>query len=258
MAVAEAITNLLAAPVTLERVKLSANWMAACGEPGEDAALFDTVKAVGLELCPALGISIPVGKDSLSMRTRWLDNGQSMQVTSPVSLIVTAFATLDDVRGNFTPQLNATETDTSLILIDLGHGKQRMGGSILAQALDQAGGLVPDLDHADDLKNLVIAINDLRAKGWVMAYHDRSDGGLLACVAEMAFAGHVGVALNVDLLVTEGDGIRDSRADHGDSKNWSQQVNARRDERVNQTVKVTQLHAIASAVRFIGLQPCDR
>ena len=230
MAVAEAITNLLAAPVSLERVKLSANWMAACGEPGEDAALFDTVKAVGLELCPALGISIPVGKDSLSMRTRWQADGQSMQVTSPVSLIVTAFATLDDVRGNFTPQLNATEADTSLILIDLGHGKQRMGGSILAQALDQAGGLVPDLDHADDLKNLVLAINDLRTKGWVMAYHDRSDGGLLACVAEMAFAGHVGVALNVDLLVTEGDGISDSRADHGDSKNWSQQVNARRDE----------------------------
>ena len=230
MAVAEAITNLLAAPVSLERVKLSANWMAACGEPGEDAALFDTVKAVGLELCPALGISIPVGKDSLSMRTRWQADGQSMQVTSPVSLIVTAFATLDDVRGNFTPQLNATEADTSLILIDLGHGKQRMGGSILAQALDQAGGLAPDLDHADDLKNLVLAINDLRAKGWVMAYHDRSDGGLLACVAEMAFAGHVGVAMNVDLLVTEGDGISDSRADHGDSKNWSQQVNARRDE----------------------------
>ncbi len=230
MAVAEAITNLLAAPVSLERVKLSANWMAACGEPGEDAALFDTVKAVGLELCPALGISIPVGKDSLSMRTRWQADGQSLQVTSPVSLIVTAFATLDDVRGNFTPQLNATEADTSLILIDLGHGKQRMGGSILAQALDQAGGLVPDLDHADDLKNLVLAINDLRAKGWVMAYHDRSDGGLLACVAEMAFAGHVGVALNVDLLVTEGDGISDSRADHGDSKNWSQQVSARRDE----------------------------
>ena len=230
MAVAEAITNLLAAPVSLERMKLSANWMAACGEPGEDAALFDTVKAVGLELCPALGISIPVGKDSLSMRTRWQADGQSMQVTSPVSLIVTAFATLDDVRGNFTPQLNATEADTSLILIDLGHGKQRMGGSILAQALDQAGGLVPDLDHADDLKNLALAINDLRAKGWVMAYHDRSDGGLLACVAEMAFAGHVGVAMNVDLLVTEGDGISDSRADHGDSKNWSQQVNARRDE----------------------------
>ena len=230
MAVAEAITNLLAAPFSLERVKLSANWMAACGEPGEDAALFDTVKAVGLELCPALGISIPVGKDSLSMRTRWQDNGQSMQVTSPVSLIVTAFATLDDVRGNFTPQLNAVEADTSLVLIDLGRGKHRMGGSILAQATEQAGGAVPDLDDAQDLKQLVNAINDLRAKGWVLAYHDRSDGGLLACVAEMAFAGHVGVALNIDLLVTEGDGISDSRADHGDSKNWSQQVSARRDE----------------------------
>ncbi len=230
MAVAEAITNLLAAPFSLERVKLSANWMAACGEPGEDAALFDTVKAVGLELCPALGISIPVGKDSLSMRTRWQDNSQSMQVTSPVSLIVTAFATLDDVRGNFTPQLNAIETDTSLVLIDLGRGKQRMGGSILAQATEQAGGAVPDLDDAQDLKQLVHAINDLRGKGWVLAYHDRSDGGLLACVAEMAFAGHVGVALNIDLLVTEGDGISDSRADHGDSKNWSQQVSARRDE----------------------------
>ena len=230
MAVAEAITNLLAAPINLERVKLSANWMAACGEPGEDAALFDTVKAVGLELCPALGISIPVGKDSLSMRTRWQDNGQSMQVTSPVSLIVTAFVTLDDVRGNLTPQLNATFEDTSLILIDLGRGKQRMGGSILAQCLDQAGGAVPDLDDAEDLKQLVNAINALRAKSWLLAYHDRSDGGLLACVAEMAFAGHVGVALNVDLLVTEGDGISDSRADHGDSKNWSQQVSARRDE----------------------------
>ena len=230
MAVAEAITNLLAAPFSLDRVKLSANWMAACGEPGEDAALFDTVKAVGLELCPALGISIPVGKDSLSMRTRWQDNGQSMQVTSPVSLIVTAFATLEDVRGNVTPQLNATEADTSLILIDLGRGQQRMGGSILAQATEQAGGAVPDLDDAQDLKQLVNAINDLRAKGWILAYHDRSDGGLLACVAEMAFAGHVGVALNVDLLVTEGDGISDSRADHGDSKNWSQQVSARRGE----------------------------
>ena len=230
MAVAEAITNLLAAPFSLDRVKLSANWMAACGEPGEDAALFDTVKAVGLELCPALGISIPVGKDSLSMRTRWQDNGQSVQVTSPVSLIVTAFASLDDVRSNFTPQLNAKEADTSLILIDLGRGQQRMGGSILAQATQQAGGAVPDLDDAQDLKQLVNAINDLRAKGWVLAYHDRSDGGLLACVAEMAFAGHVGVALNIDLLVTEGDGISDSRADHGDSKNWSQQVSARRDE----------------------------
>ena len=231
MAVAEAITNLLAAPMVLDKVKLSANWMAACGEVGEDAALYDTVKAVGLELCPALGISIPVGKDSLSMRTRWQADGQHQQVTSPVSLIVTAFAALDDVRGNFTPQLNASEPDTSLILIDLGRGKQRMGGSILAQVLDQAGANVPDLDDPQDLVRMVNAINELRAKQWVLAYHDRSDGGLLACVAEMAFAGHVGVALNVDLLVTEGDGISDSRADHGDSKNWSQQVSARREEK---------------------------
>jgi len=231
MAVAEAITNLLAAPIELKRVKLSANWMAACGETGEDAALYDTVHAVGMELCPALGISIPVGKDSLSMRTRWLADGQSIQVTSPVSLIVTAFVALDDVRGSLTPQLNAAVADSSLILIDLGRGQQRMGGSILSQCLNQFGAEVPDLDDPKQIVNLVHAINALRAQGLILAYHDRSDGGLWATVCEMAFAGHVGVALNVDLLVTEGDGIHDSRADHGDSKNWAQQVSARRDER---------------------------
>ncbi len=230
MAVAEAITNLLAAPIELGKVKLSANWMAACGEAGEDAALFDAVQAVGMELCPALGISIPVGKDSLSMRTRWQDQGQTKQVTSPVSLIITAFASVDDVRGSLTPQLNANLADTSLILIDLGKGQQRMGGSILAQTLNQAGGDVPDLDDAQDLIRLVHAINTLRNKGHLLAYHDRSDGGLWATVCEMAFAGHVGVALNLDLLVNEGDGIHDSRADHGDSKNWAQQVRVRRDE----------------------------
>jgi phosphoribosylformylglycinamidine synthase len=164
------------------------------------------------------------------MRTRWQADAQSVQVTSPVSLIITAFAALNDVRGNFTPQLNATEPDTSLILIDLGRSKQRKGGSILAQVLDQTGGDVPDLDTPQDLVHLVNAINELRAKQWVLAYHDRSDGGLLACMAEMAFAGHVGVTLNVDMLVTEGDGISDSRAEHGDSKNWASQVSARRDE----------------------------
>ncbi len=229
MAVAEAITNLLAAPIELPRVKLSANWMAACGEAGEDAALYATVKAVGMELCPALGISIPVGKDSLSMRTQWKDGGQDKKVTSPVSLIVSGFATLADVRGTLTPQLNATD-DTSLVLIDLGKGQHRMAASILAQTLDQVGDKVPDLDDAKDLVNLVNAVNALRAKGQVLAYHDRGDGGLLATVAEMAFAGHVGVALNVDMLVTEGDGISDSRMDVGDSKNWAGQVSARRDE----------------------------
>ena len=229
MAIAEAITNLLAAPIELSRVKLSANWMAACGEPGEDAALYATVKAVGLELCPALGISIPVGKDSLSMRTQWDTAAGKQKVTSPVSLIITAFATLADVRGTLTPQLNALE-DTTLVLVDLGHGKNRMAASILAQTLNQSGDLVPDLDSAQDLINLVNAVNAMRAKGQLLAYHDKGDGGLLATVAEMAFAGRVGVTLNVDMLVTEGDGITDSRMDVGDSKNWAGQVGARREE----------------------------
>jgi phosphoribosylformylglycinamidine synthase len=230
MAVAEAITNLLAAPIELDRVKLSANWMAACGEPGEDAALFETVKAVGLELCPALGISIPVGKDSLSMKTQWSDQGGTHKITSPVSLIVTAFASLKDVRGTLTPQLNASLDDTTLILIDLSHGQHRMGGSILGQILNQSGDAVPDLESPQNLVNLVKAINLLRAKGQVLAYHDRSDGGLFSTVAEMCFAGQVGVALNLDLLVTEGDGISDSRAEYGDAKNWAHQVSARREE----------------------------
>ena len=224
MAVAEAITNLLAAPIDLPRVKLSCNWMAACGEAGEDAALYDTVKAVGMELCPALGISVPVGKDSLSMRTKWDDK----QVTAPVSLIVSAFATLDDVRGTLTPQLQPG--DTTLILVDLGQGKNRMGGSMLAQVLNQFGDAVPDVDDPAALKSLVAAINRLRSEGRLLAYHDRSDGGLWAAVCEMAFAGHVGVSLNVDMLVTESDGIADSRAEFGDSKNWASQVGERRNE----------------------------
>ena len=230
MAVAEAITNLLAAPIELPRVKLSANWMAACGEPGQDAALYETVKAVGMELCPALGISIPVGKDSLSMRTVWSDGDDRKKVTSPVSLIVTAFATLADVRGTFTPQLNALEADTTLILIDLGKGQNRMGGSILAQCLALEDGQAPDLDDPKDLVNLVNAINKLRVQGKILAYHDRSDGGLFATACEMAFAGQVGVSLNVDMLLLEGNGISDSRMEMGDSKNWASQVGARREE----------------------------
>lgn len=228
MAVAEALTNLLAAPFELERVKLSCNWMAACGEPGEDAALYETVKAVGMELCPALGISVPVGKDSLSMRTRWSEGGEQKQVVAPVSLVVTAFATLADVRGTLTPQLQPG--DTTLILVDLGQGRQRMGGSMLAQVLQQFGHEVPDLDDPALLKSLINAVNQLRGEGRLLAYHDRSDGGLWAAACEMAFAGHVGLSLNVDLLVTEGDGISDSRAEMGDSKNWASQVGERRNE----------------------------
>jgi phosphoribosylformylglycinamidine synthase len=248
MAVGEAITNLLAAPIELERVKLSCNWMAACSDdphgaagasgnvaqglpppPGDDAALYDTVRAVAMELCPALGIGVPVGKDSLSMRTRWRgEGGAAKQVTAPVSLIVTAFATVADVRPSSTPQLLAG--DTTLLLVDLGQGRMRMGGSMLAQVLGRFGAEVPDLDDAALLKALVQSVGRLREAGLVLAYHDRSDGGLWAAVCEMAFAGHRGVSLNVDLLVTESDGIADSRADVGDSKNWATQVGARRDE----------------------------
>ena len=203
MAVAEAITNILSAPVNdLTKVKLSANWMAACGKEGEDAALYDTVKAVGMELCPALGLSIPVGKDSLSMSTRWQDDkGVQKQVTSPVSLIVSAFASLDDVRETWTPELKALEEDTSLILIDLGNGKNRLGASILAQTLNQVGNAVPDLDDPALIKRLVAALDELRGKHQVLAYHDRSDGGLWATVCEMAFAAGTGVSVNMEALL---------------------------------------------------------
>jgi len=277
MAVAEAITNLLAAPIALERVKLSANWMAACGEPGEDAALYDTVRAVGLELCPQLGVSIPVGKDSLSMRTQWSEGGATKKVTSPVSLVVSAFAALEDVRGTLTPQLQASG-DTTLLLVDLGRGRHRMGGSVLAQVLGQAGGEVPDLDDPQDLVKLVAAVNELRGQGRLLAYHDRSDGGLLAAACEMAFAGHVGVALNVDMLVTEGDGISDSRADYGDAKNWASQVSARREELTlkallseelgvllqvrteerNEVMQVLRRHGLSKYSHFVGkTRPAD-
>ena len=283
MAVGEAITNLLAAPIELSKVKLSCNWMAACGEPGEDAALYDTVTAIGMELCPALGIGVPVGKDSLSMRTRWSDEGAgsavTKQVTAPVSLIVTAFATLDDVQSTLTPQLQPG--DTTLVVIDLGHGKNRMAGSMLAQVIGQFGSPakdgVPDLDGAAQLKALVAAINELRAQGRILAYHDRSDGGLWATACEMAFAGHIGLSLNVDMLVTEGDGISDSRADHGDSKNWATQVGARRGELTlralfseelgaviqvptavrNDVMQTLRAHGLSKHSHFIG-KPNDR
>ncbi len=229
VAVAEAITNLLAAPIELSRVKLSANWMAACGAPGEDAALYEAVKAVGMALCPALGVGIPVGKDSLSMRSRWQDGGVEKAVTSPVSLVITAFATLADVRTTFTPQLDAHQ-DSSLLLIDLGQGKRRMGGSVLALSTGQFGDAVPDLAQPSTLVSLVSAVNELRQAGLVLAYHDKSDGGLFTTVAEMAFASRVGVTLNVDTLLIDGDGISDSRMDMGDAKNWATHMAPQREQ----------------------------
>ncbi|BAO30015.1 phosphoribosylformylglycinamidine synthase [Sulfuritalea hydrogenivorans sk43H] len=206
MAVGEALTNLAAADVgDIGRVKLSANWMAAAGHGHEDAALFDTVKAVGLEFCPALGVSIPVGKDSLSMRTKWEGNGEEQgvakQVTAPLSLIVSAFAPVGDVRRTLTPQLrpDAEVGETELVLIDLGEGRNRLGGSALAQVHGVSGDLPPDADAAS-LKAFFGAIQALNRDGKILAYHDRSDGGLFATVCEMSFASHVGISLNLDGL----------------------------------------------------------
>jgi phosphoribosylformylglycinamidine synthase len=201
MAVAEAITNLAAARVgTLDRVKLSANWMAAAGYAGEDAALFDTVRAVALEFCPALGISIPVGKDSLSMRTAWREGGAEKEVVAPLSLIVSAFAPVEDARGTLTPCLASDAGDTELVLVDLGRGKNRLGGSILFQTYARIGDQCPDADDPALVKGLFDALQTLSREGLALAYHDRSDGGLFAAACEMAFAGHCGVTLNVDAL----------------------------------------------------------
>lgn len=229
MALSEALLNLMAAPVEMSRIKLSANWMAACGVKGEDAALYDAVHALAMELCPQWGIAIPVGKDSLSMRTRWTQDEKTHEVISPVSLIVTAFATVDDVTSHLTPQLQALP-DTTLIMVDLSQGHQRMGGSIVAQCLEQAGGEAPDLVDPQDMIRWKNALDVLRAQQLVLAYHDRSDGGLFSCVAEMAFCGHVGVYLNVDLLLIEGNGIEDSRMDSGEAKNWTSQMACQRHE----------------------------
>ncbi len=202
MAVGEALTNLAAADVgDITKIKLSANWMAAAGHGAEDAALFDTVKAVGIEFCPALGVSIPVGKDSLSMRTKWEDSGAQKQVVSPLSLIVTAFAPVTDVRRTLTPELrrDAEVGETELVLIDLGFGKNRLGGSVLAQVYGVSGDEVPDVD-AESLKAFFGAIQRLSREEKILAYHDRSDGGLWATVCEMSFASHVGVSLNLDGL----------------------------------------------------------
>ncbi len=200
MAVGEAITNIAAARIAkIGDIKLSANWMAAAGHHGEDAALFDTVHAVGMELCPQLGISIPVGKDSMSMKTAWRDEAGAKSVTAPLSLIVTAFAPCMDVRQTLTPQLVAN-LDTALVLIDLGAGKNRMGGSALAQVYKQVGDVAPDVDDASKLKAFFEIIQRLNSEEKLLAYHDRSDGGLFITLCEMAFAGHVGLSVNLDDL----------------------------------------------------------
>jgi phosphoribosylformylglycinamidine synthase len=197
LAVAEAITNICAARILrLEDIALSANWMAASGQPGEDARLYDTVQAVS-GLARDLGIPIPVGKDSLSMHTRWTHGGKDRQVTAPVSLNVTAFAPVADVRRSLTPQLQRTAGGTSLVLIDLGGGRNRLGGSALAQVMNRGGGNAPDLDDPALLRAFFQAVQLLNETGLVLAYHDRSDGGLLATLCEMCFAGRLGVDIDL-------------------------------------------------------------
>ncbi|MCF7688139.1 MAG: phosphoribosylformylglycinamidine synthase [Cephaloticoccus sp.] len=223
LAVGEALTNLAAAQIgNLGKVNLSANWMAAPAVPGDAADLYAAVKAVGMELCPALGITIPVGKDSMSMSTVWSDRGSEKRVTAPVSLIVSAFASVTDIRRSLTPQLRydvgasladahgrtqgaplpdkQSIGDTVLLLIDLGRGKNRLGGSILAQVVAQMGEATPDVDKPADLKNFWNAIQHLGRTQKLLAYHDRSDGGLFATAVEMAFAGHTGVDLEIPHL----------------------------------------------------------
>jgi phosphoribosylformylglycinamidine synthase len=203
MAVGEAITNIAAAAIDgLGSVKLSANWMCAAGHPGEDAALFDTVRAVGMELCPALGIAIPVGKDSMSMKTTWNDakSGEARAVTAPVSLVISAFAPVADVRRTLTPELARDAGETELLLVDLGGGRNRLGGSIYAQVQSQLGSTAPDLDDPAKLRAFFAAVQSLNRDGRILAYHDRSDGGLVATLAEMAFASRTGITIYADNL----------------------------------------------------------
>jgi phosphoribosylformylglycinamidine synthase len=215
LAVAEAVTNILAADIAaLGDIRLSANWMAACGEPGEDAALYAAVRAVGEELCPALGLAVPVGKDSLSMQTRWEQDGQPHQMVAPVSLIVSAFAPVTDVRRTWTPALVMDRGPSTLLFIDLGEGGLPLGGSALAQVYNLDGGPCADLRDAARLRRFAQALSALRARDLVLAYHDRSDGGLAVTLIEMAFAGRCGLRIELDAthgaalpqLFTEGCG----------------------------------------------------
>ena len=201
LAVAEAITNIAAAPINkLADIKMSANWMCAAGHSGEDEKLYQTVKAVGMELCPELQVTIPVGKDSMSMKTAWQDKGDDKAVTAPMSLVITGFAPVSDARQVLTPQLQSCDQDTDLILIDLGRGQNRLGASCLAQVYNRVGDQAPDLDDAEDLKAFFAVIQGLNQDRLLMAYHDRSDGGLFATLTEMAFAGHMGLDIKMDLL----------------------------------------------------------
>jgi phosphoribosylformylglycinamidine synthase len=248
LAVGEALTNLAAARIgDLGRVSLSANWMAAASLEGDGADLYAAVRAVGMELCPALGINIPVGKDSMSMSTVWEQDGVQKRLSAPVSLIVSAFAPCEDVRGTLTPLLS-TETATVLLLIDLGRGQNRLGGSILAQVLSQTGADAPDVDHPADLKGFWNAIQELSAEGLILAYHDRSDGGLIAAALEMAFASRTGL----ELSLPEGADVFASL--------FSEELGALlqvRESEVQRVLSVLEKHNLLEAASSVG-QPSGR
>ncbi|MBE0463966.1 MAG: phosphoribosylformylglycinamidine synthase [Halomonadaceae bacterium] len=209
LAVAETITNLAAAPIAkLGDIKLSANWMSAADHPGENQALYDAVHAVGMELCPALGIAVPVGKDSMSMRTSWQDENdqgerEDKSITSPLSVVITGFAPVTDALGTLTPQINLDQDESDLILIDLGNGQNRLGGSALAQVYGQVGNTCPDVDDPEDIKAFFEVIQGLNRDGKLLAYHDRSDGGLIVTLLEMAFAAHAGLEIKLDWMIDE-------------------------------------------------------
>ncbi|GAL21688.1 phosphoribosylformylglycinamidine synthase synthetase subunit and glutamine amidotransferase subunit [Vibrio maritimus] len=198
LAVGESLTNIAATDIgDIKRIKLSANWMSPAGHPGEDAGLYEAVKAVGEELCPALGLTIPVGKDSMSMKTKWNENGEDKEVTSPLSLVITAFGRVEDVRKTVTPQLRTDKGESSLILVDLGNGKNRLGATALAQVYKQLGDKPADVDNAEQLKGFFDAMQTLVRDDKLVAYHDKGDGGLFVTLAEMAFAGHCGVKADI-------------------------------------------------------------
>jgi phosphoribosylformylglycinamidine synthase len=211
LAVAESLMNIAGTDIAgsdgdrLNRIKLSANWMSPAGHPGEDAGLYEAVKAIGEELCPALGLTIPVGKDSMSMKTKWQDNGEEKAVTSPMSLIITAFGVVEDIRKTVTPELRTDQGETQLVAIDLSKGKNRLGGSCLAQVYKQLGNETPDVDDALILKGFFNAMQDLVRDEKLIAYHDISDGGLFTTVCEMAFAGHTGI--DIDISQLNGDNV---------------------------------------------------
>lgn len=242
MAIGEALTNLVSADVNLDRIILSANWMGACGALGQDAKLYDAVKAAS-DFCCELGVSIPVGKDSLSMKTSWTDgHGEQKTVMSPISLVVSAAAPVGDIRNNLLPLFADNVTDSSLILIDLGRGKDRMGGSVYTQVTQQFDSTTPDVEDPKELKECLKVLRDLASKGAILAYHDRSDGGLVTTLCEMMFASHTGVEVVADALVCGGKSLNEAL--------FNEELGA-----VIQVVK-GRTYEISKAFEAVGLEDC--